>query len=136
MAMDTTTTTTTKETKDGDTNDDDDDGTTTTTTTTTTTPLLRRLHHWPSLTTRLLRDGGSSAWNVLDQVLSDQACDGLQREIDQADDNHNNNNSNSNNSNLLDKLLPARTKGESDTEHLLALILSNQPQQQPPQQQP
>lgn len=65
------------------------------------------LNNWSSLTSRLLSKGNSSAWNVLDGNFGDSFVDKLLEELKEA--------------NLLEKLLPARTKGEADLESLLSL---------------
>jgi [Skp1-protein]-hydroxyproline N-acetylglucosaminyltransferase len=74
------------------------------------------INSWSSLTTRLLQEGGSSAWNVLDGVLGEELCQGIGKELDQAK--------------LLDKLLPARTKGEANVDAVLTLLQHRQQPQQ------
>jgi Glycosyltransferase (GlcNAc)/2OG-Fe(II) oxygenase superfamily len=68
---------------------------------------------WPTLATRLLQDGGSSAWHVLDSVMETSTgnanfCKQLNDELDRAE--------------LGSKLLPARTKGDVRAETLLTLL--------------
>jgi [Skp1-protein]-hydroxyproline N-acetylglucosaminyltransferase len=68
---------------------------------------------WPTLATRLLQQGGSSAWYVLDSVMETSTgnanfCHQLNDELDRAD--------------LWSKLLPARTKGDVRAETLLTVL--------------
>ena len=77
------------------------------------------MENWSSVTTRLLCEGGGSSWNVIDQVLSDDAdCDALQNEIDSA--------------NLVEKLQPAKTTGESQLAELLGVTSLLSDRESPP----
>ena len=97
---------------------------------TSRTPILPS---WAPITTRLMTEGGSSAWNILDQVMEGahpDFCHKLLEELHQAK--------------LFDKLLPARTQGDARTQDLLSFFQQtnlvspniqqelNQQQQYPP----
>ena len=75
------------------------------------------LKGWTALTTRLLVEGGPSAWNVIDEAVGEDVCSGIEKELEQ--------------SQLLDKLLPARTAGEADAEKLMTLLMM-MPEDSPP----
>lgn len=69
------------------------------------------LPSWTPITTRLMTEGGSSAWNILDQAMEGthpDFCNKLIEELHQAK--------------LFDKLLPARTQGDARTQDLLSLL--------------
>lgn len=70
--------------------------------------MAHSLIGWTPLTCRLLKEGGSTAWNVIDGALGEEVCEGIQKELIE--------------SNALDKLLPARTKGEAQAAPLLTLF--------------
>ncbi len=71
--------------------------------------MTPRLNGWTPLTSRLLQEGGSSAWNVIDGAMGQDVCTGIQNELAQ--------------SKVLDKLMPARTIGEAQAWQLLSLIM-------------
>ena len=80
------------------------------TTATNSNPSMM-LRGWSPLTTRLLQEGGPSAWNVMDGVLSEDGCNCLIQELHDAK--------------LFDKLLPARTKGDAAMDAFLEALSSS-----------
>jgi hypothetical protein len=66
------------------------------------------LSGWSPLTTRLLQEGGSVAWNAIDGILWPDGSDRLDSELDAAD--------------LWNKLVPARTQGDAQRDELVELL--------------
>lgn len=68
---------------------------------------------WSPLTTRLLREGNASAWNVMDGAMGEKLSREIEEELKIK-------------SNLMEKLKPARTKGEIELNPLLFMGLLQQ----------
>ncbi len=66
------------------------------------------LSGWSPLTTRLLQEGGSVAWNAIDGILWPDGIDRLDSELDAAD--------------LWNNLVPARTQGDAQRDELVELL--------------